>query len=124
MDYTIIITEYDSDNVDESFTAIHGRNETWLDLTNKTYTKYRIADNTPKKTTILEWSEHIPQIEVFIQVEINRVNAALLLEKTRLHEITYFRAYMKIGLDETPETVQANIDSNQAILTYLKNYKP
>jgi len=124
MDYIFTITETDEDNVDSSFAALHGRLEHWFNLTQKTYTTYRIADNVPTVTTVLVWEENIAKIYYYKNLEINRLERQLLLEKTRMHEINYFKAYMRIGADETNATIEAQMAQTNADLTYLKNYNP
>lgn len=124
MDYVFTITEFDEDNVDSSFTALHGRLEHWFNLTQKTYTTYRKADNVATVTTDLIWEDNIPTILYYINLEIRRVEKQLLLEKTRLYEINYFKSYMRIGADETNATIEAEMAQTQATLTFLKNYTP
>jgi len=124
MEYIFAITEYDSNNVDNSFTAINGRKEHWMDLTLKTYEVRRISSNEPTVITPQVWEDNIAVIQSFIDIEAQRVYTQLLLEKTRMHEINYFHSYMRIGADETNETIAAQIKQNEDTLAFLKSYKP
>ncbi len=124
MDYIFTITELDEDNVDSSFAALHGRLEHWFNLTQKTYTTYRKADNVATVTTDLVWEDNIQTVLYYLNLEIRRVEKQLLLEKTRLYEINYFKSYMRIAADETNATIEAEMAKTQADLTYLKNYTP
>lgn len=124
MDYIFSNTEYDADNVDSSFSLNHGRTEHIFNLTQKTYTVNKIADGVPIQTTIMVWEENIPKIYYYKNIEINKLERQLLLEKTRMHEINYFKSYMRIAADETNATIEAQMVQTNADITYLKNYNP
>ena len=121
MDYIFTITEYDADDVDSSFTVNHGRIEHWINLTAKTYETRRKADEIPTQIIYKVWEENIPLIQSFIDREINRINAQILLEKTRIYELAHFSAYIKIGPTDIQDAQNA-LDASEATLAYLKNY--
>lgn len=123
MDYVFTITEFNADNVDSVFTTLGGRIERWFDLTQKTYTVYAKSDTTPTETTDLVWTEKLEEIRYYIGLELNRLNARLLLEKTRLYEIQYFGFYIpRTANDE--QDAKNDITATQDIITFLKNYIP
>ena len=124
MDYEIINTEFDSDNVNVSFEVNHGRTEHWLNLTQKTYFTKRIADGISTQITPIVWDDNKPTVNRFIELEINRLNNKILLQKTRLYEVYHFKNFLKISPDETPQSIQQSIEADQASLSYLKNYVP
>jgi hypothetical protein len=125
MDYIIINTQYDSDNVELSTSVLQGRIESWINLTQKTYSIFRKGSNIPTTESTVVWDDlSIPQIQIFIGMEIERVELQLLLEKTRLYEITYYSNAMKIQKDETPQMWELAIQNSLATIAYLKNYIP
>lgn len=123
MDYSFTATEYNSDNVDSSFTTLRGRTEHWFDLTLKTYTVYKKSDSTPTETISMVWEENIERINYFVQREADKVYAQLLNDKARLYEIANFGQFVSRTPDDFKDT-QANIKKSEETLSFLKNYKP
>ena len=137
MDYLIITTYYNSDNVDSTFTQANERAEHWVNLTQKTYQILK-KDTVPviqegifgektiadvlTSTEDLVWDDNKEKIERFIEQEINRLNQKILHEKARMYEISHFKNYMKVGTEETVESISARIQADQDSITYLKNY--
>ncbi len=123
MDYSLVITERDSDNVGDYFSVVNGTTDHVFDLGNKIYTKYRKGSNIDTITIPMVWEENIPKIYDAINIEINRLNSVILINKTRLYEITHF-SFLRVSVDETPESTQKIIDDYQSSVTFLKNYIP
>lgn len=121
LDYTFFITEYDADNVDESFKVNHGRTEHFLNLTTKSYVKTIKGDNVEDTFIQLVWNDNIEVISAFIQRELNEVNAQVLLEKARVYELYNFGAMMRVGPNDITDA-RATLAETQATQTFLKNY--
>ena len=122
MEYSFAITEYDANNIDSSFTINHGRTEHLMDLTQKIYTIYKKGDGIATQTILTVWADNVQTIQIFIQQEIDRINAEILMEKARLYEINNF-TFFTVGLTEEAE-INERLAYNQSVVTYLKNYRP
>lgn len=123
MDYLFTAIEFDADNVDSSFVLNHGRTEHRFDLTPKTYDTTYKADGISPVTKSVVWSENLALITSYINREIDRLNAQLLLEKARLYELSHFARYFPVGPNDKQEATD-KIAETEATLAYLKNYKP
>ena len=121
MDYSFVITEFDSDDVDNSTPVINGRTENWINLTDSTFFTHRIGSNITTKITEMSWNDNMQRIQSFIDREILRINEKILNDKTRLYEITYFLAFIKVGPNDVKNT-QDDIKRNTDILNFLKSY--